>query len=85
MWDPVTGQPIGTLSGYTGGLWAVAWSPDGTRLAAASGDGIRVSHLAPASRSTCLHLDPVTCVDWNSAGIAVGGAWGSGVLDLVVN
>ena len=40
LWDPDTGQPIGDpLTGHTGAVLGVAFSPDGHRLATASDDG----------------------------------------------
>ena len=40
LWDPATGQPIGDpLTGHTGAVTGVAFSPDGHRLATASDDG----------------------------------------------
>lgn len=38
MWDVATGQTIQILSGHTGFVWGVAFSPDGTLLATASHD-----------------------------------------------
>jgi WD40 repeat protein len=38
VWDTGTGQEVATLKGHTGGCWCVAFSPDGRRLACASGD-----------------------------------------------
>jgi WD40 repeat protein len=35
LWDPATGQPTATLTGHTERLEAVAFSPDGRRLAGA--------------------------------------------------
>jgi WD40 repeat protein len=39
IWDSETGQKIATLAGHTGGVEAVAFSADGTRLASAGADG----------------------------------------------
>ena len=38
VWDAATGQELLTLKGHTGPVWGVAFSPDGKRLASASGD-----------------------------------------------
>ena len=38
VWDAKTGQELVTLNGHMGGVWGVAFSPDGTRLASASHD-----------------------------------------------
>ena len=34
-----SGRLLHTLTGHTGGVWAVAWSPDGTRLVSGGDDG----------------------------------------------
>ena len=40
LWDPATGDPVGEpLTGHDGGVYAVAFSPDGTLLASAGDDG----------------------------------------------
>ena len=39
LWDATTGQPVGApLTGHTGGVWSVAFSPDGRRIASGSYD-----------------------------------------------
>jgi WD40 repeat protein len=39
VWDVATGKPARSLVGHTAGVGAVAWSPDGARLASGSADG----------------------------------------------
>ena len=39
VWDPATGECLRTLTGHTGEVVAVAFSPDGRLLATASSDG----------------------------------------------
>jgi WD40 repeat protein len=39
LWDPITGQERATLTGHAGMVYSVAFSPDGSILAAGSGDG----------------------------------------------
>src|SRR5581483_11048692 len=38
LWDAEGGADLRTLRGHTGEVWALAWSPDGTRLASGSLD-----------------------------------------------
>ncbi|MGH3804253.1 MAG: hypothetical protein ACRDTD_29785, partial [Pseudonocardiaceae bacterium] len=60
-----------------------AWSPDGTRLASAGNDGkIYVFDLDFPGCLTYLQVEQLTCLQWGSAGIAVGGAGGVSVFDL---
>lgn len=39
IWNPTTGKRLKTLSGHTGGINAIAFTPDGKTLATASNDG----------------------------------------------
>ena len=39
VWDAATGEPVGQpMTGRTGSVWSVAYSPDGKRIASASDD-----------------------------------------------
>jgi WD40 repeat protein len=38
IWDPVSGRHLGTLLGHSAMVWAMEFTPDGTRLASASRD-----------------------------------------------
>ncbi len=40
IWDPETGEQIGSFGGHTGSVEGLAWSPDGETLVSASADGI---------------------------------------------
>jgi WD40 repeat protein len=39
IWDSTTGQELTSLEGHTGGVWDVAFSPDGSSVATAGSDG----------------------------------------------
>jgi WD40 repeat protein len=50
IWDPDTGTQTSTLTGHTDWVRAVAWSPDGTRLASAGGQVVRIWDRPPSRR-----------------------------------
>ena len=39
IWNPYTGERLKTLSGHSGGIYSIAFSPDGKILASGSSDG----------------------------------------------
>ena len=72
-----------TLTGHTGGVLAVGWSPDGAELVSVGDDGRLVLWSPPAlTPKLSLQLDELAAVSWTSAGIAVGGVTGVAVFDL---
>lgn len=51
IWRVDTGQQLHTLTGHTGEVWQVAFSPDGTLLATTgSGGTARIWRLATTAR-----------------------------------
>lgn len=70
---PVT-RSSATLEGHTNSVVAVAFSPNGSRLASASGDGtVRLWDTTTSTpRTTCTgHRDWVLCVAWSPDGNAL--------------
>ena len=51
IWDPATGATRHTLTGHTGGVWALVVAPDGSWLASAD-DGGEVRIWDPATGTT---------------------------------
>lgn len=83
MWDPATGEQLATLTGHTRSVDAMAWSADGTRLASAGyDDKINIFELGRPDHTIYLRVEPLTCLQWSNAGIAIGGPHGVGVLEL---
>jgi WD40 repeat protein len=71
LWDAARGQPLLTLDGYTGLVYSVAWSPDGTRLATGSEDSTaRVWDVAGGRELLTLkgHTRVVWSVAWSPDG-----------------
>ena len=79
----LTRRLLNMSSGHTGGVAAVGWSPDGSRLVSGGDDGRLVLWSPPAlTLKLSLQLDELAAVSWTSAGIAVGGVNGVAVFDL---
>jgi WD40 repeat protein len=85
VWDPVRGKELFTVKAHPGGvsnlnwsrkshpsgIWSVSWSPDGKRLATASGDG--TAKLWDVSKGRELltfkgHTSEVSSVSWSPDG-----------------
>jgi WD40 repeat protein len=85
VWDVVRAQRIAAMRGHAGRVTAIAFSPDGLRLASSSDDG--TCRLWDAATGQALALIPsLEAIDWlafsrDGSRIAVGGAGGASVWD----
>jgi eukaryotic-like serine/threonine-protein kinase len=71
-------MPVYTYRGHTAEVWALAWSPDSTRIASASSDGTVQVWDAMSGQHGFIyrgHRGPVQTVAWSPDGtkIASGG------------
>jgi WD40 repeat protein len=64
LWNAVTGESLGQLSGHQGGVWSLAFSPDGKQLASGSADTTalvwdmtRFTAKVPATNPTAKELE----------------------------
>lgn len=85
VWEATTGTPIHALSGHKGGVRSVAWSPDGTRLACAGGDGtLRVWEANTGAELHALsgHASWVRSVAWSPDGTRLASTGNDGEVVL---
>jgi WD40 repeat protein len=72
-----------TLTGHTGRVESVGWSPDGVQLASVGDDGKLIVWSPPTLHPELyLQLDKLFALSWTTAGIAMGGVNGVAVFDL---
>jgi serine/threonine protein kinase/WD40 repeat protein len=78
LFDGATGQATGSYDGFSGPVHALAWSPDGTRIAWSSDNYVQVApaNLQSTSYAHQGHTDTVYAIAWSPNGtyIASGGA-----------
>jgi len=81
LWDPIAGQPTATLALAAGWVDHLAWSPDGTTLAAAAG---RTLVLLNPDGSLQHTFDPapktISALAWQPTGSCIAAAYFGGVV-----
>jgi WD40 repeat protein len=85
VWDATTGQTLLTYSGLTGQAYALAWSHDGTRIAAGGDD--HIVHVWDAATGRTLlqyrgHGDIVFGVSWSPDDSLVASASVDGTVQI---
>lgn len=68
VWYALTGRKLATYKGHTGGVAAIAWSPNGKHIASASVDStVHIWHATSTHRSSVYHghTETVTAVAWD--------------------
>lgn len=84
VWNATTGQTILTLPDAHGQSYALAWSPDGTRLATSDGKLVRVWDAAsgkPLLQFTG-HSDDVFALAWSPDGTLIASASADGTVQV---
>jgi WD40 repeat protein len=77
LWDLATGRPLRTMEGHTGGITAIAFSPDGRRLASCSHDStVRLWETATGMQVRILRVrddSPGVSGPVGTKGLSLGG------------
>lgn len=73
LWSLETGEQIESLSGHAMGVLALAFSPDGSMLAAGGGDNRAHKLESPKERGTEIMEDPIRRGTSGYQGLGLGG------------
>jgi WD40 repeat protein len=88
LWDPDSGTELAALTGHTGLVAAVAFSPGGRRLASASWDDrtVRLWDGKTTGALSLLRLDaPIHALTWDREAIALAKGTSVVLLDVVTH
>nr|BBH86675.1 hypothetical protein KTC_14260 [Thermosporothrix sp. COM3] len=82
IWNPATGIPLATYQGHQEGINALAWSPDGEKVASAGTRTVHIWNSAKGERETLYqaHEGEVTALDWSPDGTRIASAGTDGTI-----
>ena len=85
LWEATTGRPVATLEGHNGNVTALAWSPDGQRLATAADDAtVRLWDTTSGTQVFTLRglRGSVLSVGWSADGLMLAAGANDGTIRL---
>jgi eukaryotic-like serine/threonine-protein kinase len=83
--NPPEGTLLSTYTGHANAVYAVAWSPDGKRIASGSGDNtVQVWHAADGNRASTFkgHTNTVYAVTWSPDGKRIASGSGDKIVQV---
>ncbi len=72
VWDTLTGKKVLAYQGHSKDVSAIAWSPDGTRIASDDGDSVQIWSATTGNTSLTLHADSgILALAWSPDGTQI--------------